>query len=135
VGFVNSLDLRVYDVGEWVVLNDLVYLPKNGRPITARRGFVTDLASIPAPLRGILNVNGRSRMPAVLHDYLYVTQPVSRERADSLFYEALVSVGVHPATAWVYWAGVRLGGWLYFNQRTADSKANDFVPDSYWSTE
>jgi hypothetical protein len=134
VGFVNSLDLRVYDAGEWVVLNDLTYRAKDNAVYTAAKGFVTDLASIPAPLRGILNVNGRSRMPAVLHDFLYVTQPISRERADSLFYEALVSVGVVPAVAWLYWAGVRIGGWLYYNQRTADSKADDFVPNSYFDT-
>ena len=134
MGFVNSLDLRVYDVGEWVVLNDLVYQPRHGLAITIGRGFVTDLASIPRVLRGILNVNGRSRMPAVLHDALYCLQPYPRERADALFYEALLSVGVHPAVARIYWLGVRLGGWIYFNRRQNEA-AHDFVPDSYWTTE
>lgn len=135
MGFVNKLDLRVYDVGEWVVLNDLVYQPRNGLAITVGRGFVTDLASIPGLLRGILNVNGRSRMPAVLHDALYCLQPYPRERADALFYEALVSVGVHPVIARIYWLGVRIGGWIYFNHRAPSSNTQDFVPDTYWSTE
>lgn len=134
MGFINSLDLRVYQPGEWVVLNDLDYKPIRGNVITTPRGFVTDLASIPAPLRGILNVNGRSRMPAVLHDFLYSVQPqgITRERADNLFYEALVSVGVLPAVAWVYWAGVRMGGWMYWGRREADPSIEDFVPDAYW---
>jgi hypothetical protein len=137
VGFVNALDLRAYAPGEWVVLNDLDYQPKHGYLITVPQSFITDLASIPAPLRGILNVNGRSRMPAVLHDFLYSVQPkgFTRKRSDALFYEALVSVGVHPAIARLYWAGVRLGGWLYWNKRVRGTTIDDFVPPFYWENQ
>ena len=34
-------------------------------------GFKTDFASIPVPLRNLISINGRHRLPAVLHDYLY----------------------------------------------------------------
>lgn len=135
MGFLNHLDLRAYDEGEWVVLNDLKYRAADGKVYTVEKGFVTDLASIPAPLRGVLNVNGRSRSPAVLHDALYSLQPVSRGVADSLFYEALISVGVHYLVAWVYWTGVRAGGWLYYDKRKGSPTVNDFVPESYWATD
>lgn len=86
------------------------------RKIEVPAGFVTDLASIPAPLRGLLNVNGKSRRAAVLHDWLYCSQPCTRKEADAILKAALRTEGVQVA-AWVYWAGVRLGGWRYWRKR------------------
>lgn len=73
-------------------------------------GFITDLASIPRPLRGVLDVNGRSRRPAVLHDFCYHSHDLSRAQADDLLRRAIIAEGDRPWQARVYWLGVRLGG-------------------------
>lgn len=47
-------------------------------------GFVTDLASIPKVFWSILPATERYTFPAIIHDYLYWTQPVSRDVADQI---------------------------------------------------
>lgn len=62
-----------------------------------------------------LDPNGRSRKPAVLHDYLYHAgrlRVFDRRAADDLLRVALRSEGASAAVAWAFWRGVRLGGWL-----------------------
>ena len=93
----------------WAVGADLVWQDKTER-ITVPKGFRTDLASIPVALRSLLDRNGVSRRPAVLHDFLYGSHVVSRRRADALLRQALLSEGESAFGAWVYWAGVRIGG-------------------------
>src|SRR5690606_25480873 len=102
--------------GWWRLVEDLVW-DDGERSFTVPAGFLTDLASIPRAFRWLLHQNGRSRFPAVLHDYLYRTNAVSRAEADSIFYRALKSEGVSPVGRFLYWAGVRLGGWLPYRQR------------------
>lgn len=118
---------------QWVVLAPLAFRDSKGRIWTVPRGFVMDLASIPRPLKSVFNVNGKSRAPAVLHDYLYCTQPVSREEADALFLEAMECRRVIWPSRNAMWAGVRAGGWIYWNKREVDSLgAQDFVPLGYF---
>jgi len=141
--FVTECDLRVYDRREWIVLRDLVWrLHVDGaqigvpdpqlREITVPRGFITDLASIPPPFRNLLDINGPSRRPAVLHDWLYCSQPCSRAEADRLFRFALATEGVGPFARQTYYCGVRLGGWRYYGQRRLGLGRDDFVPPGYW---
>lgn len=134
--FQTPLDLRVFEPGEWVVLSDLIYQAEPGGPmLTVPRGFITDLASIPRSLRAVFDVNGRSRAAAVLHDYLYCTQPaagLSRARCDELFREALATCGVGTVERSMMWVGVRAGGWLYWRKRVDGINGDDFVPDHYW---
>lgn len=102
--------------GWWRLVEDLVW-DDGERSFTVPAGFLTDLASIPRAFRWLLQQNGRSRFPAVLHDYLYRTHAVSRAEADSIFYRALKAESVNPVGRFLYWAGVRLGGWLPYRQR------------------
>lgn len=125
--FIGPLDLRAYTPNEWVVLTPLQY-----RMFKVRRGFITDLASIPRILKSLISVNDDSRKPAVLHDYLYTTQPVSRAEADFLFLEALESVGVGYMRRHTLYTGVRIGGWIAWNGHKNDKPEDNFVPDSYW---
>lgn len=85
--------------------------------LTIPAGFVTDLASIPHLLRNLLDVDGRSRCPAILHDWLYTCQRTTRAFADQQLRKALVAYGETQATAAVYWAGVRIGGWRPWDER------------------
>lgn len=100
----------------WVLLADLIWHSDTER-IVVPAGFVTDLASIPRPLRGILNQNGNSRRPAVLHDYLYQTQSLPRAAADEIFRRALAAEDIGAVGRFVYWSGVRIGGWLAWRNK------------------
>lgn len=140
VGFCTPLILGEYVLDglsvskEWVVERPLLYFSKAGDWYEVPKGFITDLASIPKPLRGLIEVNGRHRKAAVLHDYLYCTQKVTREEADALFLEAMGMIGVDTVQRNAMWLGVRAFGWRYWNKRTSpDDIIQDFVPDSYFS--
>ena len=120
----------------WVLTGPLSYLSATGHQIIVPKGFITDLASIPRPLRGIFNVNGKSRAPAVLHDYLYCSQQLKgRKEADGLFLEAMVARGMDPVTRNLMYVAVRSFGWIYYNKRQAGNglSIEDFVPPGYFS--
>jgi hypothetical protein len=114
--FKTELDLRGLDGRPdlWALLAPLVWLLA-GVATTVPAGFVTDLASIPAALRWALDVNGRSRRAAVLHDWLYALGLCTRAEADETLRLALIAEGESPAAARVYWLGVRTGGWVAWN--------------------
>ncbi|MDA8485149.1 DUF1353 domain-containing protein [Pseudomonas resinovorans] len=130
--FLSQLDLRAYEPGEWVVLSDQRYESSYGSIFTVRRGFITDLASIPRLLRSVYDINGKSRQAAVLHDFLYCAQLTTRVEADRLFLEALESLGIGWATRWSMYLGVRSGGWIYWNKRSKGLATDDFVPAEYF---
>lgn len=116
------------------------------------RGFITDFASIPRPVRALpgFNVNGPSRPAAVLHDWLYcmhgrvavtdsqdyaVHMELTRKECDLLFHQGLVSLGERLDIAWAMYQGVRAGGWYYWNKRKDGIKPGDFLPESYFHEE
>lgn len=133
--FLSNLDLREYRPNEWVVLSALRYRGRQGC-VDVPRGFITDLASIPQALRNVFNVNGRSRKAAVLHDYLYCTRGLgrlSRAECDALFLDALSDCSVDALQRRLMWAGVRVGGWVYWNKREDGLRSDyDFVPSTYF---
>jgi hypothetical protein len=94
-----------------------------GTAVVVPAGFITDLASTPRMLGAWLLAGGRAPRPAVLHDYPYQfafflrpdCEPldVTKALADAVFYEAMRAdpmSGTNAVTAWLMWAGVRLGG-------------------------
>lgn len=121
--FRSPLDLRAHTPGEWVLLADLEW--KGDTDVTVPAGFITDLASIPQLFRNILDVNGPSRRAAVLHDWLYCVQSMSRKEADQVFLTALKSEGV----GWlshVYYRAVRIGGRQAWANRITGLHGTDF---------
>lgn len=127
--FVSELQLTaLLEPDEWALATPLIW-QERGQRIEVPVGFVTDLASIPAALRGVLSVTGRSRKPAVLHDYAYCAQVLSRADCDELLRRALIAEGMTAATARLYWAGVRAGGGSHWSDRAAGSglEVEDFV--------
>lgn len=110
-----DLTLKVLDEPGWfevadgckwwgVFLDDLevIEIPK---------GTKTDLASIPWGLRNILSQVGRSRKPAVFHDYNYGRKWRTRKECDQLFRQMLLERGMSGFKAYMYYIGVRAGGW------------------------
>ena len=134
--FKTRLRLEEYKPNEWVMLEALVYTTsrKHHHTIAVPRGFITDLASIPAIFRSFYNRNGKSRKAAVIHDYLYCSQLYSRSESDDIFLEAMEACDVGRATRWSMWVAVRAGGWVYWNRRQSDPLgADDFVPDDFFA--
>jgi len=118
VPFINRPVLAVTNnPEEWVVFQPLKYRTNAGRLIVVPAGFVTDLASIPRLLYAIFPVNGLHRAAAILHDYLYERKIYKRSICDKLFLEAMKSSGVSYATRTAMYIGVRIGGWLPWNNR------------------
>lgn len=83
-----------------------------GKLITVPAGFKTDLASIPRPLWAVLPPVGAYDAAAVVHDYLYQHNGVSRADADAVLLEAMRILGVRWTQRAAIYAGVRLGGWV-----------------------
>ena len=78
-------------------------------------GFETDLASVPRLLWAVFPPWMPGLLaPAVLHDWLYSTKPVSRQRADAIFREAMADCGLPKWKRWAIWASVRLFGGSHY---------------------
>ncbi len=96
--------------------------------ITVPRGFVTDFASIPNPLRGLIPQWGRYGKAAVVHDYLYhwwvrdsdnnFSPVMSRLEADNIFLEAMVVLEVPKWQRTIMWLAVRTFGGLAWGNGT-----------------
>lgn len=120
--FQNRLSVTTATTGKWVLLQDLIWVSGTS-VIRVPKGFATDLASIPRPFRLFITVNGKHRESAVLHDWLYNKkgklpfETYSRAEADRLFLSAMKSQGVNWLTRSAMYAGVRLGGWVYWRRK------------------
>lgn len=102
---------------EFVVLTPLTTLLTDATREETTPGFITNFASIPRVLRTRLNVNGKSRRPAVWHDDAYCSGRLTRADADEGFRRLLVAEGMSETDAYVYWLGLRIGGWVPWNRR------------------
>ena len=105
--------LQPFGNGEdWMLLSPMVYQAGKGSRliVIVPRGFVTDYASIPRPLRILLPNRGDYGNAAVIHDYLYWRQDCTRGQADNIMAIAMMEAGVPSATLRAIHAGVRLGG-------------------------
>jgi hypothetical protein len=70
----------------YYVQESISWTPDAGQPDTPKfivpKGFVTDLASIPALFWSILRPDGDYAYAAILHDYMYWVQKWPKEQAD-----------------------------------------------------
>jgi len=82
--------------GMFMLTEELIYYSaKLDKDIQVPAFYVTDFASIPWFFHSIIQVNGKHRKPAVLHDYLCTdgeTIGISQRDADLIFYEAMESM-------------------------------------------
>lgn len=102
------------EFNRWELAEDFRYLG-----FTVPAGFVCDLASVPRVPFVYARYAGRTTIAAILHDYLYRRQLVSRKTADGLFYHGMILEGVPWRYRTVMYYAVRLCGWLpwWRNQR------------------
>ncbi|GAA0427014.1 hypothetical protein GCM10008969_58230 [Pseudomonas veronii subsp. inensis] len=92
----------------WEVILPLAYTTRDGRQIIVPIGALSDLASFPPVVRGVLD----AQCPTAIHDYIYthLTHRFTKQEADRIFYEALLEEGTRQALAWTMWQAVRIGG-------------------------
>lgn len=94
----------------WQLTEDFYFISAVYRiRITVPKGFVTDLASIPKIPFVYEYLGGIIQMPAVIHDYLYSTQEVTRSIADLILLEAMQVTGVSKSQQGLIYNGVRVG--------------------------
>lgn len=74
------------------------------------KGFVTDLASIPRMFWSLLRPDGEYTYPAIIHDYLYWTQNISKEKSDLIFRLAMEDFNINSATSLIIYNAVSSGG-------------------------
>lgn len=94
----------------WVLLQPFSYTKDDGTIITAPAGMTTDLASIPRFAWDLLPPFGKYTGAAVIHDFLYQTQPCTREVADLTLAEAMDAEGVDHKIRETIYSAVRLFG-------------------------
>lgn len=80
------------------------------------QGFKTDFASVPRFPGAWWIAGATAQRPAVVHDYLYRTQLVSRKEADQIFLEAMQCDGIGWTHRNLMYAAVRLGGRAAYNK-------------------
>ena len=99
------------DGAYWTLIQPFTYIiGQTSHQITVPAGFVTDFASIPAVLRGLLSPTGQEGRAAIIHDYLYWEQRCSREQADWILRLGMIESRVPLVTRQaVYWAVRAMG--------------------------
>lgn len=109
--------LRAEKCGEvWTVLQPLIYDSDVAvKVFIVPEGFVTDFASVPRLPLAFLLTGDSAHEAAVIHDFLYSRGVVDRSTADAVFKEAAVASGEPAWKAALMWAGVRMGGWIAWN--------------------
>jgi hypothetical protein len=111
----------------WVIRRDFGYdigEEGSGDTIDVPIGFKTDFASVPRILWSLIPRWGKYGNAAVVHDFLYWDQKLTRKKCDELFLEAMCVLNVSlPQRKLIYYA-VRLFGW-YAWSRNRRNKLKD----------
>jgi hypothetical protein len=94
------------------LLDDFVFdSPTMGR-LVVEKGFDTDYASVPRIFWAIYPPDGAYTDAAVVHDWAYWYQTMTREEADNVFLEAMAALGIPWLRRHILHKAVRAGGWL-----------------------
>ncbi len=88
----------------------------SGLTLTVPATFVTDLASVPWPLRLVFKPDGPWAKAAVIHDFLYDKGLVSRWMADRIFLEGMKVLKINVVVRLSFYAAVRACGWLWWRK-------------------
>lgn len=115
----------------WVTRRDFGYeigCEGSGNVINVPIGFQTDFASVPRLFWVVFPRWGRYGNAAVIHDYCYWQQALSRRKADAVFFEAMGVLQV----AWyqkypLYWAVRTFGWWPWWRNRQRRARGLDKV--------
>jgi hypothetical protein len=108
------------------LLDSTTWTPNRNRgplkfaPVEVPKGFVTDFASIPRIFYSMYRPDGEYAHAAVVHDYLYWAQSVSRNDADEIFKIAMEDLEISPANVLIlYHAVATFGASAWENNKRA----------------
>jgi len=103
-----------------VLTTDFVYNDPVYGKITAPMGFVSDLASIPQLFQNIISKVGVYDSAAVIHDWIYSVQTLSRDACDNVFLRAMKASGVGFFKRYAMFWGVRGFAFLAWKRASKD---------------
>ena len=107
-----AIQLESYEKGFKLV--NTVKFKSGGKKFIMLKGFITDLGSIPRPLRNLFSRFGLSTDGYVLHDFGYRVQPINTDRKfwdDTLLEFMKYKKENYFKRYSIYW-GLRLFGWI-----------------------
>ncbi len=114
----------VYDEGEnaFVLIKPARFFSARlQRELETPAWFQTDFSTIPKLVRGLISVNERHRMAAVLHDLLYCWRfmgyRITRKEADLVLLDFCRLLKVPEWKCKVIYLAVRAGGWMYWGKK------------------
>ena len=113
----------VDDGKSWVLMRGFGYArgsEDSGDVIEVPKGFVTDFASVPRLIQWLVPRWGKYGNAAIIHDWLYWQQEMSRREADRVFIEAMDVMKVFPLLKHLIYAAVRIFGWIAWLRNRAD---------------
>lgn len=121
--FLTELNIIDLNDGTFRLDDDLVFLRPSGEIITAQKGFVTDLFSVPTELRFLSpRVPKKGNAAAVIHDWVLaeMSGAYTHKQANLIFKEALISLGVKSWRTSIYH---RLTDWYAKFEKAKDKYA------------
>lgn len=130
-----SLKIEMFDKDNNRVarlLEDLEYKvisSDNAYYIKIKKGFEYDGASIPKIFWWLIGspFSGKYRLAATVHDALYATQLLSKDKADDIFYNIMIEDGVSKWKALLMYSAVKAGGYFAYNDATSKNIDIKFV--------
>lgn len=106
---------------KWKVLEDInytIFTLWKPLPITIPKGFIFDGASIPRLFWIIGTPMWTDTLPgALIHDFIYRNQFLTRSEADQVFNEEMQKSKVRCIKRIIFYTWVRIWGWLAWKQR------------------
>lgn len=123
----------------WALVRPLIYVTHAEEMIIVPSGFITDLASIPWLARTIVPHQRAERMPAVVHDFLFVIQDRTLPEVDRIIKEAMQDTGVGWYARTMINTGLAIGSWAPWRKnasalredRAAFLRSYGLVPSQY----
>lgn len=116
--FLTRLRAEKVEDSTWMIVTPLIYSSDIlDDVITVPADFETDFASVPRLPLAFLLTGDSAHAAAVVHDWLYEKQQYTRAICDLVFEEACVAAGEPKWRATLMWIGVRLGGWIPWNNK------------------
>lgn len=123
---------------EWFVLKPYTFWSARYQiTIQVPKWMITDLSSIPKPLRWFISVNERHRLPSLLHDCLY-NHPsgLTRKECDNVFKDFCLHFKVPKWKTQLMYYGVRLFGSRYYHKKIKEmpSEHREYYREIYKTT-
>jgi len=110
---------------QWRIIRELQLADPEHGLIVVEVGYLTNFASIRALRLWLLLIYallvGYGNASCAVHDRLYDEGKLTRRQCDDVLYRALRAEGVARWRAWLFWAGVRLGGKSHYNTTPTSS--------------